>query len=312
MTFEETAEELAANVALARLRPRRAGRGRRRSRSTTSASSAARSRRPANTTSKACSSASATRSTRSAPSGSCSTPSRRCSPASPTRPILRAELRRLFRWLKDRGVTAVITGERGDGRAHPPRPRGIRLRLRDPARPPRQRAGLDPAAAHRQVPRLGARHQRVPVPDRRATGSRSCRSPRCASTTRRRRERVSTGVAGLDADARRQGLYPRQQRAGLGHARHRQEQPRRAASPTPPARAASACLFSPSRSRRRRSCATCARSASTSTRWVEKGLLRIHASRPTLHGLELHLVAMYDAVRDVRAARWSSSIRSAT
>jgi circadian clock protein KaiC len=29
--------------------------------------------------------------------------------------ILRAELRRLFHWLKDKGVTAVITGERGDG-----------------------------------------------------------------------------------------------------------------------------------------------------------------------------------------------------
>jgi circadian clock protein KaiC len=29
--------------------------------------------------------------------------------------ILRAELRRLFRWLKDRGVTALITGERGEG-----------------------------------------------------------------------------------------------------------------------------------------------------------------------------------------------------
>src|ERR1700732_3565813 len=29
--------------------------------------------------------------------------------------ILRAELRRLFRWLKDKGVTTVITGERGDG-----------------------------------------------------------------------------------------------------------------------------------------------------------------------------------------------------
>src|SRR5262245_3043682 len=29
--------------------------------------------------------------------------------------ILRSELRRLFRWLKDKGVTAVITGERGDG-----------------------------------------------------------------------------------------------------------------------------------------------------------------------------------------------------
>ncbi len=29
--------------------------------------------------------------------------------------ILRAELRRLFEWLKDRGVTAIITGERGNG-----------------------------------------------------------------------------------------------------------------------------------------------------------------------------------------------------
>lgn len=29
--------------------------------------------------------------------------------------ILRAELRRLFRWIKDKGVTAVITAERGDG-----------------------------------------------------------------------------------------------------------------------------------------------------------------------------------------------------
>ena len=32
----------------------------------------------------------------------------------PNHAILRAELRRLFRWLKDRGVTAVITGERGE------------------------------------------------------------------------------------------------------------------------------------------------------------------------------------------------------
>ena len=33
----------------------------------------------------------------------------------PNPAIIRAELRRLFRWLKDRGMTAVITGERGDG-----------------------------------------------------------------------------------------------------------------------------------------------------------------------------------------------------
>jgi circadian clock protein KaiC len=33
----------------------------------------------------------------------------------PNQVILRSELRRLFRWLKDKGVTAIITGERGDG-----------------------------------------------------------------------------------------------------------------------------------------------------------------------------------------------------
>ena len=35
--------------------------------------------------------------------------------ALPSEAIIRAELRRLFRWLKEKGVTAVITGERGEG-----------------------------------------------------------------------------------------------------------------------------------------------------------------------------------------------------
>src|SRR6202790_3868197 len=33
----------------------------------------------------------------------------------PNQGIVRAELRRLFRWLKEKGVTVVMTGERGDG-----------------------------------------------------------------------------------------------------------------------------------------------------------------------------------------------------
>jgi circadian clock protein KaiC len=36
--------------------------------------------------------------------------------ALPNEAIVRAEMRRLFRWLKEKGVTAVITGERGDGK----------------------------------------------------------------------------------------------------------------------------------------------------------------------------------------------------
>src|SRR5262245_63180280 len=36
--------------------------------------------------------------------------------ALPNEAIVRAELRRLFRWLKEKGATAVITGERGEGK----------------------------------------------------------------------------------------------------------------------------------------------------------------------------------------------------
>jgi circadian clock protein KaiC len=35
--------------------------------------------------------------------------------ALPNHTILRAELQRLFRWLKNKGVSAVVTAERGDG-----------------------------------------------------------------------------------------------------------------------------------------------------------------------------------------------------
>ena len=82
-----------------RLRPRRAQRDR---------------RRRASTTSKGCSSGWGMPSTASAPSAWCSTPSRRSSPGCQNTAILRAELRRLFRWLKAKGVTAIITGERGE------------------------------------------------------------------------------------------------------------------------------------------------------------------------------------------------------
>ncbi len=36
------------------------------------------------------------------------------------------------------------------------------------------------------------------------------------------------------------------------------------------------------------------------TQWVKKGLLQIHASRPTLHGLEQHLVLIYGLVREFK------------
>ena len=55
--------------------------------------------------------------------------------------------------------------DRGAGRGeyHPARDRGVRLRLRDRARPSGARGDFHPAAPGGQVPRVGARHQRVPV-----------------------------------------------------------------------------------------------------------------------------------------------------
>ncbi len=75
----------------------------------------------------------------------------------------------------------------------------------------------------------------------------------------------------------------------------------------PPRRARA--LLSSSRNRRRSTHGTCGRSAWISNAGSRKGLLRIHAARPTLYGLEFHLATMHrdDRCGDIR--RWSSSIR---
>ena len=196
MAFEETAEELAAERPLPRLRPRRPDRAGNCSPSTTSTSSGARSRRPASTTWRACSSGWATPSTPSGPSGSCWTRSRRSSAGCPNEAILRAELRRLFRWLKDKGVTAIITGERGEGTLTR---HGLEEYVSDCVillDHRVARAGLHPPAAGRQVPRHAPRHQRIPVPDRRG-----------------RHHRPADHLVGLDhAASDRAGLHAASQR----------------------------------------------------------------------------------------------------
>ena len=80
--------------------------------------------------------------------------------------ILRAELRRLFRWLKEKGVTTIVTAERGERNADAQWTRGIRLGCRDHARSSRRRSDLDPPTSRREVPWLASRHERVPVSHR--------------------------------------------------------------------------------------------------------------------------------------------------
>jgi circadian clock protein KaiC len=83
----------------------------------------------------------------------------------PNELILRSELRRLFRWLKDKGVTTLITGEQGEGTLTR---HGIEEYVSDAVLLLDHRGGSDrhPAPALRQIPGLPARYRRIPLLDR--------------------------------------------------------------------------------------------------------------------------------------------------
>ena len=102
-------------------------------------------------------------------------------------------------------------GRRGP---HPPWPGGIRRRLRDRPRPPRGGPDGDAAAAHRQVQRVHARHERVSVPHRRGRHLDPAHHVRGAGTEGGKRPRVlGRSAPGLDDGG--QGLLSGQHRPGV-------------------------------------------------------------------------------------------------
>ena len=198
--------------------------------------------------------------------------------------ILRAELRRLFHWLKEKEVTAVVTAERGDNTLTR---QGLEEYVSDCVillDHRVTRTDLHAPPADRQVPRLDPRHERVPVPDLRAwhlgiarhfAGARGTRRPTNASppafpgSTSCWAARGITGAAACWFPARPGRARPASPRS----------------SPTRPAAGVSVASTSPPRSRRARWSGTCARSASTSSPGFYKGLLRFlrrppHRVRP--------------------------------
>ena len=73
--------------------------------------------------------------------------------------ILRSEApQALPLWLKDRGITAVVTGERGDRTITKYRARRVCRGLCHHPRPPGHQPDCDPAAAGRQLPGQHSRH----------------------------------------------------------------------------------------------------------------------------------------------------------
>ncbi len=184
----------------------------------------------------------------------------------PNEAILRAELRRLFRWLKDKGVTAVITAERG--REQLTR-HGLEEYVSDCVILLDHRVNDQIATRHLRVVKYrGALHGTNEFPFLIGDEGISVLPDHLAGAE-------SQGVERADChrhpparrDAGRAGIFSRQQHSAHGHARHRQDHRRRQLCPgRRPARGARA-LSSPSRNRPTRSSATCIPSACAWSRW---------------------------------------------
>jgi circadian clock protein KaiC len=210
--------------------------------------------------------------------------------------VLRAELRRLFRWLKDRGMTAVITAERG---AEALTRYGLEEyvadcvlvldhRVTDQISTRRLRIVKYRGSSHgtNEYPFLIGHHGFLVLPIT------SLRLDHGAPL-----ERVPTGIAKLDEMLDGKGFY-RDSSVLLSGA------PGTGKSSICARFAEAACergervlIFAYEESAGQ--LARNMRSIGIDLeRWTQAGLLRILASRPTLQGLEQHLVLMYGAVRE--------------
>ncbi|HEY8945724.1 MAG TPA: circadian clock protein KaiC [Polyangiaceae bacterium] len=211
--------------------------------------------------------------------------------------ILRSELKRLFAWLKDRGVTTVVTAERGEGSL--------------------TRHGLEEYVSdcvvvldHRVLDQVSTR--RIRVVKYRGSTHGSNEYPFLIDSTgltvvpitsaelehRISDERVSSGVPSLDAMLGGEGYY-RGSTVLL--------------SGTAGAGKSSLCAhFAAATCRNKERCIYVSYEESASqiqrnmgsigidlARFVQQGLLRIQSMRPTSHGLEGHLALLHKLIKDV-------------
>jgi circadian clock protein KaiC len=210
--------------------------------------------------------------------------------------ILRAELRRLFRWLKDKGVTAVVTGERGEGTL--------------------TRHGLEEYVSdcvilldHRVTDQISTR--RLRVVKYRGTTHGTNEYPFVIDETgftvlpitslglahEISDERVSSGIPGLDNMLGAGGYYRGSTVLVSGTAGS--------------GKTSVAAHFAQATCHRGRRCLYLAFEESPAQvrrnmrsigldldSWATKGTLRIQSTRPALYGLEMHLALLHKAVQE--------------
>jgi circadian clock protein KaiC len=214
----------------------------------------------------------------------------------PNQAILRAELRRLFRWLKNRGVTAIITGERGEGTL--------------------TRYGLEEYVSdcvilldNRVKDQVSTRRLRIVKYRGSPHGTNeypfligSCGITVMPITSvgldhAAPTETVSTGVPHLDEMFAGRGMYRGTSFLVTGSAGTGKSSLAASFVAAACKRGERALMFAYEESedqvvRNMRSIGI------DLAKFVKKGLLQIHSSRPTLQGLEQHLVTMYDTIKD--------------
>jgi circadian clock protein KaiC len=212
--------------------------------------------------------------------------------------IIRAELRRLFHWLKDRGVTAIVTGESGDKLL--------------------TRYGLEEYVADcvifldfRVEEQISTR--RLRIVKYRGSSHGADEYPFLIDETGLSilpitslgldypvsTERIATGVPKLDAMLDGKGFYRGSTilvsgTAGTG------KTSLSATFAEAACRRGERCLYfafeeSPSQIIRNMSSI-----GMDLTRWVKKGLLRFHAARPSLYGLEMHLLTFHKVIEEFK------------
>ncbi|HRV34725.1 MAG TPA: circadian clock protein KaiC [Desulfomonilia bacterium] len=210
--------------------------------------------------------------------------------------ILRAELRRLFRWLKDKGMTTIVTGERGAGSL--------------------TREGLEEYVSdcvilldHRVAEQVSTRRLRVVKYRGTEHGTNeypfliSDRGLMVLPITSMKldyeasEERVSSGIPRLDDMLGGKGFYRGSLvlvsgTAGTGKTSVA------AAFAEAACRRGERCMYFAFEESARQVIRNMRSIGLDLGRWVEKGLLKIVGQRPTVHGLEHHLMTLQLMIDD--------------
>lgn len=210
--------------------------------------------------------------------------------------ILRAELRRLFRWLKEKGVTVIITGEKGEGTFTR---QGLEEYVSDCVIVLEHRVvNQNSTRLLRVVKYRGTMHGTNEYPfliDNTGFSVLPITSLGLAHSVST--ERISSGVEKLDQMMEGKGFYRGSSvlvsgTAGTGKSSLAVHFVNAACQ-----RGERALYFtfeeSPNQIIRNMQSI-----GIDLGQWVKKGLLKFHATRPTFYGLEMHLTVMHKEIRD--------------